>query len=385
MENQYFNEERGELLMEDRKAIVQLKNITKSFGDNQVLKPISLDIYEGEFLTLLGSSGCGKTTTLRIIAGFETPTEGSVYIEDKDVTDMAPYNRDVNTVFQSYALFPHMTVFDNIAFGLVEKKMNKKEIRSKVMEMLELVQLHGFEKRKPSQMSGGQKQRVAIARALVNSPKVLLLDEPLGALDLKLRKQMQVELKRLQKKLGITFVYVTHDQEEALTMSDRIAVMHQGHFEQIGTAKEIYEKPQTKFVAGFIGESNLFEANVDIISGNELELMMENGRVKAKGEGFVKEEIVYISVRPENTHLSDKDVDGFTLKGIVKDQIYVGSVLKTIVELPNGKEVKVNNHPDAYVYPVGAAVTVYWDPDKAVVIHTKEDKMYDAIEDAVLK
>lgn len=371
--------------MEDRKAIVQLKNITKSFGDNQVLKPISLDIYEGEFLTLLGSSGCGKTTTLRIIAGFETPTEVSVYIEDKDVTDMAPYNRDVNTVFQSYALFPHMTVFDNIAFGLVEKKMNKKEIRSKVMEMLELVQLHGFEKRKPSQMSGGQKQRVAIARALVNSPKVLLLDEPLGALDLKLRKQMQVELKRLQKKLGITFVYVTHDQEEALTMSDRIAVMHQGHFEQIGTAKEIYEKPQTKFVAGFIGESNLFEANVDIISGNELELMMENGRVKAKGEGFVKEEIVYISVRPENTHLSDKDVDGFTLKGIVKDQIYVGSVLKTIVELPNGKEVKVNNHPDAYVYPVGAAVTVYWDPDKAVVIHTKEDKMYDAIEDAVLK
>ena len=371
--------------MEDRKAIVQLKNITKSFGDNQVLKPISLDIYEGDFLTLLGSSGCGKTTTLRIIAGFETPTEGSVYIEDKDVTDMAPYNRDVNTVFQSYALFPHMTVFDNIAFGLVEKKMNKKEIRSKVMEMLELVQLHGFEKRKPSQMSGGQKQRVAIARALVNSPKVLLLDEPLGALDLKLRKQMQVELKRLQKKLGITFVYVTHDQEEALTMSDRIAVMHQGHFEQIGTAKEIYEKPQTKFVAGFIGESNLFEANVDIISGNELELMMENGRVKAKGEGFVKEEIVYISVRPENTHLSDKDVDGFTLKGIVKDQIYVGSVLKTIVELPNGKEVKVNNHPDAYVYPVGAVVTVYWDPDKAVVIHTKEDKMYDAIEDAVLK
>ena len=199
--------------MEERKAIVQLKNITKSFGDNQVLKPISLDIYEGEFLTLLGSSGCGKTTTLRIIAGFETPTEGNVYIEDKDVTELAPYNRDVNTVFQSYALFPHMTVFDNIAFGLVEKKMDKKEIKKKVLEMLDLVQLHGFEKRKPSQMSGGQKQRVAIARALVNSPKVLLLDEPLGALDLKLRKQMQVELKRLQKKLGITFVYVTHDQE----------------------------------------------------------------------------------------------------------------------------------------------------------------------------
>ena len=371
--------------MEERKAIVQLKNITKSFGDNQVLKPISLDIYEGEFLTLLGSSGCGKTTTLRIIAGFETPTEGNVYIEDKDVTELAPYNRDVNTVFQSYALFPHMTVFDNIAFGLVEKKMDKKEIKKKVLEMLDLVQLHGFEKRKPSQMSGGQKQRVAIARALVNSPKVLLLDEPLGALDLKLRKQMQVELKRLQKKLGITFVYETHDQEEALTMSDRIAVMHQGHFEQIGTAKEIYENPQTKFVASFIGESNIFEANVDTIEGTDLGLTMENGKVRAKGEGFVKEEIVYISVRPENTHLSDKPVDGFTLKGIVKDQIYVGSVLKTIVELPNGKEVKVNNHPDATVYPDGTAVSVYWEPDKAVVIHTKENKMYDAIEDAVLK
>ena len=188
-----------------------------------------------------------------------------------------------------------------------------------------------------------------------------------------------------ESSFGMTFIYITHDQEEALTMSDRIAVMHQGHFEQIGTAKEIYENPQTKFVASFIGESNIFEANVDTIEGTDLGLTMENGKVRAKGEGFVKEEIVYISVRPENTHLSDKPVDGFTLKGIVKDQIYVGSVLKTIVELPNGKEVKVNNHPDATVYPDGTAVSVYWEPDKAVVIHTKEDKMYDAIEDAVLK
>lgn len=371
--------------MEDKKTIIQLKNITKFYGDNQVLKPMNLDIYEGEFLTLLGSSGCGKTTTLRIIAGFDTPTEGNVYIEDKDVTALAPYNRNVNTVFQSYALFPHMTVYDNIAFGLVEKKMDKKEIRKKVTEMLELVQLTNFEKRKPSQMSGGQKQRVAIARALVNSPKVLLLDEPLGALDLKLRKQMQVELKRLQKKLGITFIYVTHDQEEALTMSDRIAVMNKGRFEQIGTAKEIYEKPQSKFVAGFIGESNIFEANVDTIEGNELGLIMENGRVRAQGDGFVKEEIVYISVRPENTRLTDKATEGFTLKGIVRDQIYVGSVLKTIVELPNGNEVKVNNHPDAPVYPEGTLVTIYWEPDKAVVMHTKDDNLYDAIEDAVLK
>lgn len=371
--------------MEAKKTIVQLKNITKFYGDNQVLKPINLDIYEGEFLTLLGSSGCGKTTTLRIIAGFETPSEGTVMLENQDVTDFAPYNRNVNTVFQSYALFPHMTVFDNVAFGLVEKKMDKKEIKKKVTEILELVQLSQFEKRKPHQMSGGQKQRVAIARALVNNPKVLLLDEPLGALDLKLRKQMQVELKQLQKKLGITFVYVTHDQEEALTMSDRIIVMNKGRFEQIGTAKEIYEKPQTKFVADFIGESNIFEASVEEFTGADLRLMMENGHVKATGEGFVKEEIVYVCVRPENTRLTDGNVDGFTLKGIVKDQIYVGSVVKTIVELPNGNQVKVNNHPDAELYPTGSIVTVYWEPDKAVVMHTKEDPMYDAIEDAVLK
>ncbi len=371
--------------MENKKPIVQLKNITKYYGENQVLKPISLDIYEGEFLTLLGSSGCGKTTTLRIIAGFEMPTEGEVILEDADVTELPPYNRNVNTVFQSYALFPHMNVYDNVAFGLVEKKMDKKEIKEKVTKILDLVQLSKFGKRKPSQMSGGQKQRVAIARALVNNPKVLLLDEPLGALDLKLRKQMQVELKHLQKKLGITFVYVTHDQEEALTMSDRIVIMNQGRFEQIGTAKEIYEKPQTKFVADFIGESNIFEASVEQLEGEQLSLVMENGHVRALGEGFNREEIVYVCVRPENTRLTDGEVDGFTLKGIVKDQIYVGSVVKTIVELPNGKQVKVNNHPDAETYPEGKVVTVYWETEKAVVMHTTEDNMYDAIEDAVLK
>ncbi len=211
---------------------------------------------------MLGSSGCGKTTTLRIIAGFEIPTEGSVVIANKDATNLQPYNRDVNTVFQSYALFTHMNVFDNIAFGLVEKKIKKSEIKKKVEEILELVQLNNFEKRKPSEMSGGQKQRVAIARALINNPKVLLLDEPLAALDLKLRKQMQLELKHLQQQLGVTFVYVTHDQEEALTMSDRIGVMNKGILEQIGTPKEIYEQPKTKFVADFIGESNIFEATV---------------------------------------------------------------------------------------------------------------------------
>ena len=227
----------------NKEVIVQLKNITKTFDDTQILKPTNLNIYEGEFLTFLGPSGCGKTTTLRIIAGLETPTEGSVLLQGQDVTALPPYKRNVNTVFQNYALFPHMNVFDNVAFGLVEKKWDKAAIREKVTEMLELVQLGKMEKRRPSQLSGGQKQRVAIARALANNPKVLLLDEPLGALDLKLRKQMQFELKALQKKLGTTFVYVTHDQEEALTMSDRIVIMNKGRFEQVGTAREIYEHP----------------------------------------------------------------------------------------------------------------------------------------------
>ena len=230
--------------MSNGKVIAQLENITKDFDGVQILKPTNLSIYEGEFLTFLGPSGCGKTTTLRIIAGLETPTEGTVKLEGRDVTNLPPYKRNVNTVFQNYALFPNMNVFDNVAFGLVEKRLGKAEIREKVDAMLQLVQLGKMGKRKPNQLSGGQKQRVAIARALANDPKLLLLDEPLGALDLKLRKQMQLELKALQKNLGITFVYVTHDQEEALTMSDRIIVMNNGKFEQIGTPREIYEHPR---------------------------------------------------------------------------------------------------------------------------------------------
>ena len=217
------------------KVIISLKDVDKSFEDERVVKRLSLEVEEGEFLTMLGPSGCGKTTTLRMIAGFEYPTSGQIFLEGVDVESRKPNERDVNTVFQNYALFPHMNVFDNIAFGLVEKKVKKDEIRRRVEEMIKLVRLDGLEKRMPSQMSGGQKQRVAIARALVNRPRVLLLDEPLGALDLKLRKQMQVELKHLQRQLGITFIYVTHDQEEALTMSDRIAVMNQGNLEQVGT------------------------------------------------------------------------------------------------------------------------------------------------------
>ncbi len=234
--------------MEEKKVIVDIRHVNKVYqGDNAVVKDLDLQVYEGEFLTLLGSSGCGKTTTLRMIAGFESITSGSILVEGEDVENKEPYERNVNTVFQTYALFPHMTVFDNVAYGLRIKKVPKEEVKKRVTEMLGLVQLGGFEKRFPSQLSGGQKQRVAIARALINKPKVLLLDEPLGALDLKLRKQMQLELKRLQRKLKITFIYVTHDQEEALTMSDRIAVMSDGILQQVGTPKEIYEHPATRF------------------------------------------------------------------------------------------------------------------------------------------
>ena len=232
-------------------------------------------LFRSEFLTLLGPSGCGKTTTLRMIAGFEEASAGVIKVEGERIEDKEPFQRNVNTVFQNYALFPHMTVFNNVAYGLTIKKVPKPEIQERVMEMLRLVQLEGFEKRKPDELSGGQKQRVAIARALVNRPKVLLLDEPLGALDLKLRKQMQIELKRLQKKLGITFIYVTHDQEEALTMSDRIAVMHDGILEQLDAPMEIYEHPKTKFVAGFIGESNIFDGKVTDKKDNVLTVQTE--------------------------------------------------------------------------------------------------------------
>lgn len=370
--------------MEEKKIVVKLDNITKSFEDGEILKPINLDVYEGEFLTFLGPSGCGKTTTLRIIAGFETPTSGNVLLDGQDVTELPPYKRNVNTVFQNYALFPHMNIFDNVAFGLVEKKTDKKVIAEKVNQMLEMVQLGKMGSRKPSQLSGGQKQRVAIARALANDPKVLLLDEPLGALDMKLRKRMQLELKALQKSLGITFIYVTHDQEEALTMSDRIVVMNKGKFEQIGTAREIYEHPKTKFVADFIGESNIFEAGVVENKDGIVKLVMENGHVQANGKDFIKDEIVYICVRPENVHISTTPAENFTLKGYVTDQIFVGNAVKTVVSLPNGDQVKVNMHPLAKPIEIGTLVNVFWDEDKAVVMHTTEDNVYDLIEDSLL-
>ena len=259
---------------------LELKEIKKSFTEGEaVLDNISLVISKGEFITLLGSSGCGKTTTLRIIAGLEQPDAGSVWLDGREVTGLEPNQRDVNTVFQNYALFPHMNVAENIGYGLKLKKVPKNEIKKKVSQMLELVQLEGYEKRKPSELSGGQKQRVAIARALVNNPKVLLLDEPLGALDLQLRRAMQIELKHLQKKLGITFIYITHDQEEAINMSDRIAVMKDGRIEQIGTPYEIYNHPKTSYVATFVGNANILHGVVERVQGYNAVVKIGNDRV----------------------------------------------------------------------------------------------------------
>ena len=305
---------------------LELKEIKKSFTEGEaVLDNISLEISKGEFITLLGSSGCGKTTTLRIIAGLEQPDAGSVWLDGREVTGLEPNQRDVNTVFQNYALFPHMNVAENIGYGLKLKKVPKSEIRKKVSRMLELVQLEGYEKRKPSELSGGQKQRVAIARALVNNPKILLLDEPLGALDLQLRRAMQIELKHLQKKLGITFIYITHDQEEAINMSDRIAVMRDGRIEQIGTPDEIYNHPKTSYVATFVGNANILHGVAESIQGENAIVKIGNDRVIVKletsqqdtGDTRAKQylaagEKVTLAVRSENILLQETAVIGDT-------------------------------------------------------------------------
>ena len=364
-------------------VIIRLTDVDKSFDDERVVKKLNLDVEEGEFLTMLGPSGCGKTTTLRMIAGFEVPTSGQIFLEGEDVDDKKPNERNVNTVFQNYALFPHMNVFDNIAFGLVEKKVKKDEIRSRVEEMIKLVQLDGMEKRMPAQMSGGQKQRVAIARALVNRPKVLLLDEPLGALDLKLRKQMQGELKALQRRLGITFIYVTHDQEEALTMSDRIAVMNRGRLEQVGTPEEVYNHPETKFVADFIGESNIIEGYIENMTDDSIEVTMESGKAIIHETGYRMEEMVYLCIRPENLKISMEAKEGFRFRGQVKEHIFIGSTNKTMIEMPNGQMLKSVTPAEDELIPVGTAVNVFWNPGKAVVMRTKEEQIYNVIEQSV--
>jgi spermidine/putrescine transport system ATP-binding protein len=284
---------------------VRLERVTKSFKETRAVDDISLTVEQGEFFSLLGPSGCGKTTTLRMIGGFEEPTAGSIYLGDQEVTGIPPYKRNVNTVFQSYALFPHLDVFENVAFGLRRAKVSKSEIPSRVEEILNLVDLAGYGPRRVNQLSGGQQQRVALARALVNGPSVLLLDEPLGALDLKLRKQMQVELKRIQSEIGITFIYVTHDQEEAMTMSDRIAVMSAGRFEQIGAPRDVYEAPRTSFVAGFLGASNLLAGEIESSDGDVAKVRLAAGSTISlpsdrlpSSSGPIK-----VGVRPEKLHL----------------------------------------------------------------------------------
>ena len=367
----------------ERKAIVEIMNVNKKYGENHVVHDLNLTIYEGEFLTMLGPSGCGKTTLLRMIGGFEEVTGGQILIEGQNVEEKQPFERNVNTVFQSYALFPHMNIFNNIAYGLKMKRIPKNEIKQRVQEMLELVQLTGYDKRYPSQLSGGQKQRVAIARALINKPRVLLLDEPLGALDLKLRKEMQLELKRLQQKLGITFIYVTHDQEEALTMSDRIAIMNQGYLDQLDTPEGIYDKPKTKFVADFIGESNIFEAVLEEPVKEIVKINLEMGEALAKldlSEEYEALEMVHACVRPEKMKYSKSAIEGFQIKGIVKEQIYVGNIIKSNIVIGNGQTIKISRMDIDEIPKVGEVVNLYWDIEDVVIMKSREYLLHNAIE-----
>jgi spermidine/putrescine transport system ATP-binding protein len=328
---------------------VRLDRVTKDFGEMVAVDDLSLDIVEGEFFSLLGPSGCGKTTTLRMIGGFEEPSLGTIYLGGRDVTDLPPYRRDVNTVFQSYALFPHLNVFENVAFGLRRKRVDKGDIERRVRESLELVDLVGFDKRKPTQMSGGQQQRVALARALVNRPKVLLLDEPLGALDLKLRKQMQLELKRIQEEVGITFIYVTHDQEEAMTMSNRLAVMRHGKTEQIGPPEEVYENPETEFVATFLGASNLLAGELkDQRDGTSAVVLAGGDAVHLPSERapFAPGSAVKVGVRPEKITIEpDNDQQPLAgwnaVRGLLRMSTYIGVSHQYKVEGPGGSSLTV--------------------------------------------
>ncbi|MFI5048563.1 MAG: ABC transporter ATP-binding protein [Gaiellales bacterium] len=353
---------------------VRLERVTKAFGEVKAVDDLSLSFERGGFVALLGPSGCGKTTTLRMIGGFEEPTSGTVYLGEQNVTGLPPYKREVNTVFQNYALFPHMSIQDNVAFGLRERKVPKAEIAKRVPEMLELVELKGFEKRKPTQLSGGQAQRVALARALINHPRVLLLDEPLGALDLKLRKQMQLELKRIQTEVNITFIHVTHDQEEAMTMADRIAVMNQGRIEQIGPPTELYERPNTAFVAGFLGVSNLLNAKV---SGSDA-VTLPDGTVARVESGTLSgaPQEVRIGVRPEKMRLEAASAGASSnganqLTGTVRDVSYIGVSTQYIVDTQAGDEVVVfaqNAGRTTDQLRNGDGVRILWDPEHTFVI-----------------
>ncbi|WP_328320570.1 ABC transporter ATP-binding protein [Kribbella sp. NBC_00382] len=346
------------MTLTDLKTAISLRGLTKTFGDVTAVDGIDLDLAEGEFFSMLGPSGSGKTTVLRMVAGFETPTAGQVLLGGVDVTELPPYARDVNTVFQDYALFPHMSVLQNVEYGLRVKRVERRERRQRAVEALETVRLQGFGERRPHQLSGGQRQRVALARALVNRPKVLLLDEPLGALDLKLRREMQIELKAMQRDIGITFVFVTHDQEEALTMSDRIAVFNSGRIEQLATPAELYEHPATAFVAGFVGTSNLLA-----------------GEVAAEVIGA---EGTY-TVRPEKIRMSTRDSvtepGNCTATGVVREVVYLGSATQSVVDLDAGGtllvlEQNTQDSAEASLGRRGEAVRLSWRREHTVTIPT---------------
>jgi spermidine/putrescine transport system ATP-binding protein len=348
---------------------VRLEAVTKRFDDVVAVDELTLEVPRGAFFALLGPSGCGKTTTLRMIGGFEEPTEGTIFLGDRDVTGLPPYRRDVNTVFQSYALFPHLTIFENVAFGLRRRGVKGNDLRGQVTKILELVQLAGFERRKPRQLSGGQQQRVALARALVNSPRVLLLDEPLGALDLKLRKEMQLFIKALQHDLGITFIHVTHDQEEAMTMADSIAVMNAGHIEQLGSPDELYERPVTPFVARFLGVSNLLEGEAD---GDGAVRLKDGTVVRAPAAG--QKGAVAIGIRPEKIRLGAGEEN--RLSGEVSERAYIGVSTQYIVKTTHGPITVYVQNTDQQAVSVqpGDQVTVSWSPDATFVVNPEEER-----------
>jgi len=368
---------------------VELVSVTKRFADVVAVRDLSLTLAPGEFFTLLGPSGCGKTTTLRMVAGFEEPTEGRVLIEGEDVGPLPPHRRPTNTVFQSYALFPHLSVRDNVAFGLRRKKVPRDEIETRVTEELERVGLAREVDRRPNQLSGGQQQRVALARALVNYPKVLLLDEPLGALDLKLRKGLQIELKRIQREVGITFLYVTHDQEEALTMSDRIAVMNDGRIEQLGTAEDVYERPRTTFVAGFIGVSNLMPGVVVSANGDSGSVRLDSGvEVTTAVDGLAPGDRCYAVVRPEKLRIvpADGPTDGPAVDGVVESSVFLGTSTQIVVRLagdvpitvlvPNADEAERQRLPGG-----GANVKLSWAPEHMHLVRTSPNGEGEAVRD----
>jgi spermidine/putrescine transport system ATP-binding protein len=366
---------------------VRIDRVTKRFHDVVAVDELSLDVRRGEFFSLLGPSGCGKTTTLRMIGGFEEPTSGTILLADQDVTALPPYKRNVNTVFQSYALFPHLSVYENVAFGLRRRRVASAQIRDQVARMLELVELPGYESRRPAQLSGGQQQRVALARALINRPQVLLLDEPLGALDLKLRKQMQIELKRIQTEVGITFIYVTHDQEEAMTMSDRIAVMRGGRIEQLGPPEELYERPATAFVAGFLGVSNLLDGEVEGLDGSYASVRVSDGTfLRAPRPAVDGARRLRIGVRPEKLRvLPIADGTGpaqaeelNAIDGTILDASYIGVSTQYLVETRDGQRLTVyaqnlETSGAAEALADGQRVRLTWKPQHTFVIGAADD------------